>query len=67
MAEGTYEDGFRDGWEGIADGEPMPDTLPYPPEGEVRDYHAGFLYGRSEAALHYKPGTGTRDPVPRGL
>ena len=53
----TYEDGFREGWEGIAgDAAPSPDPV-YPPEGEVRDYNAGYLYGRSEAATRFTPGS----------
>ncbi len=67
MDEDTYEDGFRDGWETVAADEPMPAKLTYPPEGEDRSYQAGLLYGRSEAAVHFKPGTATRDPEPTGL
>jgi hypothetical protein len=67
MTDGSYEDGYRDGWEGIAGERPIPEPLTYPPEGEARDYQAGFLYGRAEAALHFKPGTSDRPPEPTGL
>jgi hypothetical protein len=65
MEERTYELGFRDGWESAAGERPMPESITCPPEGEARDYNAGFLYGRSEAELHFKPGGDL--PEPTGL
>jgi hypothetical protein len=67
MTEGTYEDGYRDGWESVAGKEPMPETMTYPPEGEEQNYHAGFLYGKAEAALHFKPGSSDHPPEATGL
>lgn len=67
MGEGTYEDGYCDGWEAVAGEAPVPEPLTYPPEGEARDYRAGFRYGKSEAALRFKPGTGRTPPEPMGL
>lgn len=57
MSDGrTFEQGFRDGWEGVAgDTFPAPDPV-YPPAGEPRDYATGFLYGRAEATTRFKPG-----------
>jgi hypothetical protein len=65
MAEETYEDGYRSGWESAAGEQPMPESMTYPPEGEARDYQAGFRYGRSEGLLHFKPGGD--QPEPTGL
>ena len=59
--ERSFEQGFLDGWEGMAgDTFPAPDPV-YPPEGEPRDYAAGFLYGRAEATTRFKP---SADPEP---
>jgi hypothetical protein len=54
--ERTFEEGFHDGWESVAGDEFAPPETVYPPDGEPRDYHAGFRYGRSEAATRFKPG-----------
>jgi hypothetical protein len=62
MEDGTYEDGFRDGWESVAGKEPLPATLTYPPEGEARDYQAGFQYGKAEATVHFTPGSSDHPP-----
>ena len=67
MEDRTYEDGYRDGWESVAAEEAMPEPITYPPEGEPRDYHSGFLCGKAEAALHYKPGSARHPPEPTGL
>lgn len=61
MTDGTFEDGFRHGWESVAgDAFPPPETI-YPPEGDPRDYRAGFQYGKSEAAMRFRPGA---EPTP---
>lgn len=57
MTKGTFEEGYRDGWESVAGNEPVPENWICPPEHEGRDYDSGFQYGKSEAALHFKPGT----------
>jgi hypothetical protein len=63
MNERTYRDGYRDGWETVAGKEPMIGRMNYPPDDEARDYKAGFLYGRSEAEMHFKP-SATNNPQP---
>lgn len=57
----TFEEGFRDGWEAVAGDAFPPPAIVYPPEGEPRDYQAGFLYGKSEATMRFRPGA---DPTP---
>jgi hypothetical protein len=66
MDERTYEVGYCDGWESVAGKEPMTVDMAYPPEGDARDYKAGFRYGRSEAEMHFRPGD-TDHPEPTGL
>lgn len=66
MAEGTFEDGYRDGWESVAGEEPMTRETVYPPEGDARDYNAGFIYGRAEAETHFRPSS-SNHPKPTGL
>ena len=56
MREGTFEQGFRDGWESIAGDKPLPENPSLPQEGEPRDYECGFRYGRSEASVRFTPG-----------
>jgi hypothetical protein len=65
MAERTYEAGFFDGWESVAGKEPLI-ALVYPPEGDPRDYHAGFRYGRAEAETHFRP-SGSDHPERTGF
>ena len=68
MSTGTYEDGYRDGWEGIVGEEPIPQPITYPPNGEARDYQAGYLYGGgAEAAVRFRPAGADRPPEPTGL
>jgi hypothetical protein len=57
MTEGTYEQGYRAGWEGVAGTAPLPDDPTQPEPGEPRDYVNGFRYGRADALQHYTPGT----------
>lgn len=67
MAQETYEEGYRDGWEAVAGKEPMPAVMTFPPEGETKDYETGFQYGKSEAITRFTPGGGIVDPKPKGL
>ena len=60
MTGGSYADGFLDGWESVAGEAPPPAEIIYPPEGEPRDYRAGFQYGKSEAAMRFRPGAEPR-------
>jgi hypothetical protein len=66
MAKHTYEEGFGDGRESVAGKEPLTGSIIYPPEGEAKDYHAGFLFGRAEAEMHFKP-SDSDHPEPTGL
>jgi hypothetical protein len=67
MTERTFEEGYREGWMSVAGDEPVPDNWTCPPEHEAASFDDGFLYGRSEAALHFRPGTGDLPPRPTGL
>lgn len=49
MSKGNFDDGYRDGWEGVAGMIPLPSDPTRPIPGEPDDYGAGFLYGRSDA------------------
>ena len=64
MAEQTFEDGYRDGWESVAGTEPLPDNPTQPQESDPRTYECGFRYGKSDAAERFKPGTGSIPPQP---
>jgi hypothetical protein len=55
MTEGTYEEGYRAGWEGVAGAEPLP-AVPTCREGEPADYARGFKYGRADALERFQPG-----------
>jgi hypothetical protein len=54
MREGTFEEGYRDGWESVTD-EPVPDEPTCPPECDSQDFEAGFRYGKSEALMRFEP------------
>jgi hypothetical protein len=54
MTEGTYEDGYRSGWESVAGAAPVPSRPTQPPEGEPRTYQLGFEYGRADALEKYR-------------
>jgi hypothetical protein len=49
MADGKFEDGYRDGWASAAGDTPLPDERTHPEDDESEDYQTGFLYGRSDA------------------
>jgi hypothetical protein len=55
MTEGTFEDGYRDGWGTVAGDVPAP---PLPADALMPDqkapYQAGFEYGRAEALTRFK-------------
>jgi hypothetical protein len=55
MTEGTYEDGYRAGWEGVAGAAPIPTNPTQPPTDESRDYVSGFKYGRADALAQFTP------------
>jgi hypothetical protein len=57
---GTFEDGYRSGWEGVAGKAPLPSSRTRPPEGEPTDYEAGFRYGRADALEQFQPGATPR-------
>lgn len=56
MAERSFEEGYREGWTGVAGDAPLPSDPTCPPEGEARDYAVGFRYGRADALERFKPG-----------
>jgi hypothetical protein len=63
MADSTFADGYRDGWESVAGLRPLPDHPTAAQEGEVADYACGFRYGKSDAAERFEP-DGTDLPRP---
>jgi hypothetical protein len=56
MTKGTFEEGYRAGWEGVAGAAPLPAEPTRPPEGTARDYQHGFEYGRADALEEFRPG-----------
>lgn len=60
MARGTYEEGYRAGWEGVAGTAPLPQS-PARPTDDPADYVTGFKYGRADALERFRPGL---DPKP---
>ena len=55
MTDGTYEEGYRAGWEGVAGTAPVPPNPTQPPMDESRDYVSGFKYGRADALAQFQP------------
>ena len=47
--QGTFEDGYRDGWLSVSGNAPLPHNPPPPPPEEPRTYDNGFRYGRGDA------------------
>jgi hypothetical protein len=45
----TFEDGYRDGWRGVAGDEAFPENPTLPPPGDPATYSDGFAYGRADA------------------
>ena len=67
MREGTFESGYRSGWESVAGDRAMPDEPTRPPEGELVNYEAGFLYGRADALERgHRPNTDSETGGQRG-
>jgi hypothetical protein len=64
MADKTYSEGYRDGWESVAGEEPMPEDPTPRRDGDEDDYKTGFQYGESEASIRFRPGTATLPPRP---
>jgi hypothetical protein len=64
MTQGTFEEGYRAGWEGVAGAAPLPSEPTQPPEGTPRDYQHGFEYGRADALERFEPGQ-TATPATR--
>src|SRR4051812_31315628 len=56
MTEGTFEEGYRAGWESVAGAAPLPSEPTQPPEGILRDYQHGFEYGRADVLEEFQPG-----------
>jgi hypothetical protein len=47
--EGTYEEGYQEGWSSVAGADPLPRTPTEPLEGEERTAQKGYIYGCSDA------------------
>jgi hypothetical protein len=56
MTDGTFEDGYRDGWAGVAGDRLVPPKPTLPPPQDKPDYQTGFEYGRADALERFKPG-----------
>jgi hypothetical protein len=57
MTQGTFEDGYLAGWQGVAGLEPIPSHPTFPGPNESRDYVTGHKYGRADALGRSNPGT----------
>lgn len=55
MTDGTYEQGYRAGWEGVAGTAPLPRNPTRPTEARSDDYPMGFRYGRADALERFEP------------
>ena len=59
MTDGTFGDGYRDGWGTVAGDEPVPECPTCPPIEEWGDktaFQLGFEYGRADALERFQPG-----------
>ena len=52
--QGSFEDGYRDGWLSVSGGAPLPQNPPPPPAEEPRTYDNGFRYGRGDALERFE-------------
>lgn len=52
--QGTFEDGYRDGWLSVSGNAPLPHNPPPPPPEEPRTYDNGFRYGRGDALERFE-------------
>ena len=58
MTNGTFEEGYRDGWGSVAGEAPLPTDPTRPPSDEQTDksdFQLGFEYGRADALERFKP------------
>ena len=58
MTDGTFADGYRDGWATVAGDAPLPERPTFPPKVEWNSKTAfldGFEYGRADALERFKP------------
>ena len=56
VTEGSFEEGYRDGWISVAGDEPLPGHPTPRRDGDENDYACGFLYGRADASGRFQPG-----------
>ena len=63
MADRSFDEGYRDGWESVAGKQLFPANPTQRAEGDADTYECGFRYGKSEAAERFKP-TGEDCPPP---
>ena len=52
--QGTFEDGYRDGWLSVSGNTPLPHNPTPPPPDEPRTYDNGFRYGRGDALERFE-------------
>ena len=58
MTKGTFEEGYEDGWRGVAGDAPIPANPTRPPPGEesqMEPFQLGFEYGRADALERLQP------------
>jgi len=58
MTEGTFADGYRDGWGSVAGLRPAPECTTCPPLREwdgKNPFQIGFEYGRADALELFQP------------
>jgi hypothetical protein len=59
MKDGSFEDGYRDGWGTVAGDAPPPTCPTCPPideRGGKSEFQLGFEYGRADALERFQPG-----------
>jgi hypothetical protein len=54
--DGTFEEGYLDGWASVSGTAPLPDSPTQPLPSEPRTYDKGFLYGRGDTLGRFQSG-----------
>jgi hypothetical protein len=61
MAEGSFAQGFMDGWQSVAGEAPMPNIPSLAPPDDKSAFQYGFECGRAEALMRFTPGSAPRE------
>lgn len=55
--EGTFEEGYQEGWSSVAGTDPLPVNPTQPLASEERTADKGYMYGRSDAKTPFVAGS----------